>query len=159
MMTSSRLRFSYWSDPLCVWAFVAEPRLQALLTEYGDVVDIEYRVVPVFGSVPWRFAHGSWAAKGPSGRRDATRDIARRFGHDDVTGDVWVQDPPASSWAPCMAIKAAFALVEEAIVSRDAAVCFQRRLRERFFLQNVNIARLPAQMEVAAECALPEAAL
>lgn len=45
-----RMRFSYWSDPLCIWALVAQKKLDRVLAELGEHVHVEYRVVPVFGS-------------------------------------------------------------------------------------------------------------
>ncbi len=63
------LPVTYWSDPLCIWAFVAQKKLDAIVSEFGDRVHIDYRVVPVFGSVGWRFREGPW--KKP-GRRSAS---------------------------------------------------------------------------------------
>ena len=133
VMTSSRLRFSCGQTHFA-WAFVAEPRLQALLTRSrrrrGHRIP---RRCLSLGAYRGGSLHGSWAAKGPSGRRDVTRDIARRFGRRCNRRRLVHGDPPASSWAPCMAIRPPLRSSREAIVSRDAAVCFQRRLRERFF--------------------------
>ncbi len=155
----SRLSFTYWSDPLCIWAFVAQSKLDALLEEFGDQVDVLHRVVPVFGSVPWRFRKGSWAAKGVEGRVAATRKVASMFGHDGVTGAVWRQDPPASSWAPALAIKAAFGLADDGMIEKDRACAFQWRLRQRFFVDDVNIARRAEQLRVAVDSGVPVAEL
>jgi predicted DsbA family dithiol-disulfide isomerase len=155
----SRLSFTYWSDPLCVWAFVAQGKLDELLETFGDRVDVRHRVVPVFGSVPHRFREGSWAAKGVEGRVAATRKVASMFGHDGVTGSVWRDDPPASSWAPALAIKAAFGLAEDGGIDKGQACAFQRRLRRRFFIDDVNIARRPEQLLVAEQQGLPVAEL
>lgn len=151
----SRLSFTYWSDPLCVWAFVAQSKLDALIEAFGDKVDVQHRVVPVFGSVPWRLSQGSWAAGGVEGRVAATRKVASMFGHDSVTGAVWQEDPPASSWAPALAIKAAFGLANDGVIAKEEACAFQWRLRQRFFLDDVNIARRAEQLRVADEADLP----
>ena len=50
-----RIAFSYWSDPLCIWAYVAQDKLDRTLREWGEKLDVSYRIVPVFGSLPWRF--------------------------------------------------------------------------------------------------------
>ena len=63
-----RLKFSYWSDPLCIWALVAQEKLERVLAELGEHVRVDYRIVPVFGSVPWRFNEGPWAKDGVEGR-------------------------------------------------------------------------------------------
>lgn len=149
-----RLKFSYWSDPLCIWALVAQQKLDRLLTDLGGQVLVDYRVVPVFGSVPWRFARGPWAQDGVDGRVRATKRIAEESGRTDVSGECWRRAMPASSWAPAAAIKAVFALEEEG----DAVgPSYQRALRERFFVGEANIALRRVQLEVAEALALPRA--
>ncbi|MFT5682521.1 MAG: putative DsbA family dithiol-disulfide isomerase [Myxococcota bacterium] len=150
---------SYWSDPLCVWAFVAQDKLDRLLKQRGDILAIDYRVIPVFGSVPHRFREGAWASVGPEGRAEATRRVAAMRGHDTVTGQVWIDDPPASSWSAGMAIKAVMALEAAEQAAEGAGASYQRQLRQCFFEDNCNVARRSAQLEVAERMALPIAAL
>ena len=76
-MSDSRIVFEYWSDPLCVWAFVAQPKLDRILAESGEHLEVRHHVVPVFGSIPQRFREGSWADQGVEGRVAATRRVAR----------------------------------------------------------------------------------
>lgn len=154
-----RILFEYWSDPLCIWAFASEPRLQTLLAQKGACLTVEHRVVVVFGSVPWRFECGPWVKAGPAGRAHTTREVAARFGRDDVDGSVWVDDPPASSWAPGAAVKAAFAAEASGELPPGSGAGYQCALREAFFTRNVNIARRGAQLEVAESCGLAAAAL
>ena len=117
-----RLQFSYWSDPLCIWALVAQQKLDSVLGELGDHVRVDYRIVPVFGSVPWRFAAGPWAKDGVDGRVAAPRRIAEEGGRSDVSGECWRRAMPASSWAPAAAIKAVFAFGDgRPEIRRDAA--------------------------------------
>jgi hypothetical protein len=108
---TKKLAVSYFTDPLCVWALVAQAKLERLLSEMGAHVEVDYRIVPVFGSVPWRFEHGPWAKDGVEGRIASTRRIAEQAGRTDVSGECW-RVMPASSWAPSAAIKAVFALPE-----------------------------------------------
>ena len=97
--TSPAVPFDYWSDPLCIWAYVAQEKLDHLLGRYGDALTVRYRVVPVFGSLRHRFSEGSWAADGIEGRVAKTREIAARFGHTEVSGEVWRVACPESSWS------------------------------------------------------------
>jgi predicted DsbA family dithiol-disulfide isomerase len=154
-VTDARIHFSYWTDPLCVWAFVAQPRLEHVLEEFGDLLQIEHRVVPVFGSLPWRFSEGPWKGEGPAGRAEKTRKICASLGVENVTGAVWLDDPPASSWSPGMAIKAAFAAEDAGEAGPGTGAAYQWRLREVFFRENRNIARRSVQLEVAEACELP----
>jgi predicted DsbA family dithiol-disulfide isomerase len=149
----SRIEFSYWSDPLCIWALVAQQKLDRLLSELGTKVRVDYRIVPVFGSVPWRFEHGPWAKDGVDGRVAATRKIAEQGGRTDVSGECWRKAMPMSSWAPASAIKAVFAL--EGARGAEAGPPYQRALRERFFVGEANIALRAVQLEVAEDLGLP----
>lgn len=150
---TSRLKFSYWSDPLCIWALVAQTKLDRVLGELGERVLVDYRIIPVFGSVPWRFAAGPWAKEGVEGRAAATRRIAEQGGRSDVSGECWRRAKPASSWAPACAIKAVFALDNGR--GEEAGPAYQNALRERFFVHEMNVALRSVQLELAEEMGLP----
>lgn len=150
-----RLKFSYWSDPLCIWALVAEQKLDRVLGELGGHVRVDYRIIPVFGSVPWRFSAGPWAKDGLEGRVLATRTIAEQAGRTDVSGECWRNAMPASSWAPAAAIKAVFGLGEGR--GEEVGPAYQRALRERFFVGGANTALRSVQLEVAEELGLARA--
>lgn len=147
----SHIEFSYWSDPLCIWALVAQPKLDRILNERGSSLRVDYRIVPVFGSLPWRFTQGPWAKEGVPGRVEATRRIAAQAGRADVTGECWAKATPASSWAPAAAIKAAFAAEKQGLLPEGKAAEYQRMLREAFFVGERNIARRDVQLAVAEE--------
>jgi len=150
-----QIEFEYWSDPLCVWAFVAQPKLEAVLQKHGDLLAPRYRVVPVFGSIPQRFSTGSWAEKGPEGRAEATRRVAHQYGFENVDGSCWLSDCPASSWSAGAALCAVLGMVEDGTISLKVAERYQWRMRERFFLENQNIARRSIQLELAEEVDVP----
>ena len=152
-----RVEFSYWSDPLCVWALVAQEKLDRVLSDLGSQLLVDYRIVPVFGSIPWRFTRGPWAAEGIAGRVAATRRIAERAGRTDVTGECWRTAQPASSWAPASAIKAVFAMEARAECPAGSGARYQRTLRERFFVADENIALRGVQLVVAEAQGLPRA--
>lgn len=152
---SSHISFSHWSDPLCVWAFVAQDKLEQLLAEFGDRLQVEYRVVPVFGSLPHRFSHGPWAHDGIEGRARATAKIAAEHGHPEVSGDCFRRDCPSSSWAPGAAIKAVCALERQGRVAPGSTGRYQTALRRAFFVDNLNIAHRRVQLEQAEAQQLP----
>lgn len=145
----STLSFEYWSDPLCIWAFVAQPKLDALLRDHGEGLAVDYRVVPVFGSIPWRFREGSWAKAGPEGRRDATARIAQEFGFSGVTGAAWTLHAPATSWAPGIAIKAVCAMEKDGLAPVGAGARYLASLRAAFFEHDRNTALRSEQLAVA----------
>jgi len=156
---AARIPFEYWSDPLCIWAYVAQDKLDTLLDEHGHRLDVGYRIVPVFGSVPHRFSEGSWAQAGPDGRAAATRRVAHARGHEEVTGQVWIDDPPASSWASGAAAKAVFAMVQDGEAEAGSGAAYLLGLRRAFFADDRNIARRTVQMALAEALGIDRAAL
>lgn len=74
----SKLSFSLWTDPLCIWAFVAQDQLDRLLAELSGRLIIDSHVVPVFGS-----ARTLAAAKYSSRPRKRSASLAR------ASNDIW----------------------------------------------------------------------
>lgn len=150
----------YWTDPFCIWAFTAEPQLNRLVENHGDRITIRYRIVPVFGSIVRRFATGAWSEQGPAGRAAATARIAAEHRPEiEVTGRVWIDDPPASSFGAAAAFEAVQLLEAEGLVEKGAAARYLSGLRHRFFVDNVNLARRDARLALAEDQGLPVAAL
>jgi len=156
---STPLSFGHWSDPLCIWAYAAQHVLDRLLAEMGEHLHVDYHVVPVFGSVSWRFRKGPWSSEGPSGRAGKTREIAERLGHPEVSGRCWLRDLPASSWAPAAAIKAVCAIERAGELPPGMGGEYQKRLRARFFVDEVNIARREEQLALAETLGVPRSAI
>lgn len=156
---STQLHVAYWSDPLCIWAFVAQPRLESVLERHAAELVVDHHIVPVFGSVPQRFRDGSWAAQGPEGRAAATVRVARMHGREDVSGRVWVDDPPASSWASGAAVKGVGLLVADELARPGAMGAYLLAMRRAFFEQDRNVARRDVQLSLAEELDIDAAAL
>jgi predicted DsbA family dithiol-disulfide isomerase len=154
-MSPAHVRFGYWSDPLCIWAFVAQDKLDRLLAELGQQLEVDYHVLPVFGSVPWRFREGPWQKDGVDGRVAATRRLAEQFGKREVTGECWRGDAPASSWSPGAAIHAVLAAEGAQLTSAGSAARYQAALRRSFFVDGQNTAQRSVQLAVAEQLAIP----
>ncbi len=123
----------YFTDPICSACWAIEPELKKFKLEYGDYVDIKYKMG---GLLPkWEgFSDGGNGISKPS-------DVA---GHWDevgaytkmsIDGDVWLEDPLASSYPPSIAFKAVQKQGEE------LALDFLRRIREMVFLEKKNITK------------------
>jgi putative protein-disulfide isomerase len=103
----------YYTDPACPWSWAQEPAFRRLLTEFGSALKIEY-VMAGMGRAfddPPGFALKALEAGEQSGMPVDVR--------------VWLQDPPSSSHAACMGVKAA--------AEQGRAGLYLRRLREGFF--------------------------
>lgn len=143
------LTFQYWSDPMCIWAFVGQSKLDRILEEWGDRIAVDYRIVPVFGSVPKRFEEGSWAEGGREGRRETTRRLAKEHGIEGVGGDVWVETDPHSSWACGAAAKAVFMMEAAGEADPGAGAAYLWEMRNHFYRRNRNICLRDEQLAIA----------
>lgn len=120
----------YFTDPICSSCWGIEPQLRKLKLEYGNMLDIEYRMG---GLLPdWSYNSG-----GISKPADVARHWDEVSVHYDmpIDGDVWLEDPLHSSYPPSIAFKAA------QMQDREKAILFLRTLREMVFLQKKNITR------------------
>ncbi len=153
--------FDYWTDPLCIWAYVAQPKLDHLHERFGDQIAVRTRIVPVFGSVPHRLRSGSWALKGVEGRVAVTARVAREHGPEgcNVDGTVWRTDCPTSSWAAGMAAKGVGLLEERGDIGPRGMSGYLVEMRRRFFEENLNVARRDAQLALAADLGIDPDAL
>ena len=124
------LKVVYFTDPICSSCWGIEPQIRKLKLEYGDSLDIEYRMG---GLLPdWNYNSGGIGK--PS-------DVATHWDEASVQydmpidGDVWLEDPLNSSFPPSVAFKAA------QLQGNLKADLFFRTLKELLFLKKKNIAK------------------
>jgi len=118
----------YFTDPICSTCWGIEPQLRKLKLEYGDSIHIDYRMG---GLLPdWNYNSG-----GISKPSDVAHHWDEVSAHYDmpIDGDVWLEDPLASSFPPSIAFKAA------QLQDEHKAISFLRNLREMVFMEKKNI--------------------
>ena len=124
------VKIIYYTDPICSSCWGIEPQLRKLKLEYGNNIEVEYRMG---GLLPnWSYNIGGISK--PS-------DVAHHW--DEVSvyydmpidGNVWLEDPLNSSYLPSIAFKAA------QMQDNEKAILFLREIREMVFLQKKNITK------------------
>lgn len=91
------VQVSYFSDILCVWAYAAQIRINAVKEKFGDRVRVEYRFCSVFGDAARKIA-SAWQDKGEyAGFNSHLRGVARQFPHIEVHPDIWLRTRPPTS--------------------------------------------------------------
>lgn len=124
------VKIIYYTDPICSSCWGIEPQLRKLKLEYGNNIEVEYRM----GGLLPNWSYNSGDISKPS-------DVAYHW--DEVSvyydmpidGNVWLEDPLASSYPPSIAFKAA------QIQDNEKAILFLREIREMVFLQKKNITK------------------
>ena len=139
----------YFSDLLCVWAYVAELRVNAVKGAFGDQVRFEPSFCSVFGDSPRKIGAG-WAAKGGfEGFNSHLREVAARFPEIEIHPDLWLTVRPASSTSPHLFVKAVRIAESEGACAAGAADQVTSGLRDAFFRLARDIATRAVQDAVA----------
>lgn len=129
-MTNKPIKLVYFTDPVCSFCWGIEPQLKRLKLEYGDSIEVEYRMGGLLKD--W-----SYNAGGISKPSDVAHhwDEVSGYVQMPIDGDIWLEDPLASSYPPSIAFKAA------QVQGEERALTFLRRMREMVFLEKTNIAK------------------
>ena len=83
------IEVTYFSDVLCVWAYVSQARMAAVEEKFGDSVRIRHRFCSVFGDTAEKIKL-NWKEKGGyEGFNNHLRHMAEKFPHIQVHPDIW----------------------------------------------------------------------
>lgn len=150
------IRVLHFSDLLCVWAYIAQVRIDQLLETFPEQVTIDYHSCQVFGNVPTKMEKGWGHRGGIEAYRDHVLSTAERFGHIEVHPDVWTTNTPQSSMS-CHLFAAAVQQLakQEEFVAANQYPELLWALRLAFFRDAKDIACWQVQAEVAEEIGLP----
>ena len=154
-MDDGPVRISQFTDILCVWAYVAQARMDELRATFGDGVSIDAHYCQVFGDTEHKVVRG-WASRGgPSAYGDHVRAVAARFEHVRVHPDVWSRVRPASSMPAHLHLAAVRVLARRGGDPQlEARVAWAFRLG--FFRDARDISRADVLHELAGSCGAPE---
>lgn len=153
------IRISYFSDVLCIWAYIAQIRMDELKTTFQDQVLIDYHFVPVFGNAKQKL-ETRWRDRGGlQGYSKHVQEVAKPFDHVVVHPDLWTQEIPASSTSCHLFLRAVKSLEDKGLLeSGGVRGAFERtiwRFRTAFFTELANIAHRSVQFALAEELGLP----
>jgi len=170
---SDRVQISYFSDTLCVWAYVAQIRLDEMESQFGSEIELEQHFIPIFGSTAHRIGVGWEDRGGFPGYSEHVREICRGFPHVELSPDAWTTTIPTSSAVSHYLIKAVQLLeaggeigsaAEEGVTAgetsgRCASDELAWRARRAFFRDGQDISDMDRLLALAEEMALPIGAL
>lgn len=140
---ADKVNILYFSDPLCSYCWGSELILKTIKEEFGDAVSFEYRMG---GLMPdWSMFDGKEG--GPALVAHHWVEASHHIGFQ-IDGDVWREDPPASSYPPSIAFRAAM------LQGEDKGYRFYNIMREGFFHNKINIAKRENLLKAAAKAKL-----
>ncbi|WP_210395917.1 DsbA family oxidoreductase [Motiliproteus sediminis] len=140
------LPIDYYSDLLCVWAWIAQKRVEELGRQWDQQVTITNRFVDVFGDAHGRLQK-QWQDRGGfEGFAEHVEAAAAPYDTAPVNPAIWRQVRPTSSLPAHLLIKAAELVSGSPIADRLALA-----LRHAFFVDARDISHRDTLIAIAAE--------
>lgn len=138
------LIIDYYSDVLCVWAWISQRRIDELRDHWGEQIELRYKFLNLFGNTENRM-ETMWAAKGGyAGFGEHVVEAASKYESAPVNPDIWKDVRPITSTNAHLVIKAA-----EICYSREVASALTARIQQAFFVDNKDIGRLDHALNIA----------
>lgn len=163
-----RIELSYFSDVLCVWAYVSQVRLDELRRHYGDALVVHYHFLPIFADTENRIGDGWKKRGGFEGYAEHVAEVCAGFDHVALDRDAWSKVRPISSAPSHQFLKALQYLEASGEVSAerrddyDGRTLFEQSawaLRRAFFEDGRDVSRSDCLWEVAESLALPDSSM
>ena len=158
----SPIHISYFSDVLCVWAYISQIRLDELKTQLSDRIEISYNFINLFGCTKSRIGKG-WSEKGGyHGFSQHVLEVCHNFPGVDINPEVWSHCRPHSSATTHLFLKAVQLLEHESIIdpkiTQNKRTLFEEltwNVRCAFFRDARDISNLKILHELAESIHLP----
>ena len=164
MGSSPRIRIHYFTDILCVWAYLAQIRLDELIKNYSSQIEISYNFMPVFGCTKNRIGNG-WKDKGGfEGFSKHTHEVCEAYPHITLHKDIWAKNTPKTSTTSHLFVKAVQCLVDNEVISNECRAESGHRtifeefiweVRLAFFRDLKDISQMNVLMDIAESMNLP----
>lgn len=145
-MSDKPIIINYFSDVLCVWAWISQRRVDELIEHFDNKIDIRYQFIDIFGDTVTRIEN-QWANKKTyTGFGNHVLQSAAPYQEATINKHVWHSTRPATSANAHLAIKAV-----EVTYNRILAANFTKALRYAFFANAEDIGQLETIYGVAKE--------
>jgi len=147
----------YYTDLLCIWAYVGQRRLEQLSEEFGDKIVIENHFCSVFPNVEAKMEL-SWKSRGGyEGFNRHTLEVAKKFPHVEINPRLWLDTRPLTSASGHIFLKAIEVIEAEKFGDELMAKPYLERLSSRaawelrlaFFAEGKDISNWQVHMGIA----------
>ena len=142
--TTAPIHIDYYTDVLCVWAWIAQPRLDELNRQWAGRVTIRHRYLDIFGDSHRKIAKQWGEADGFEKFGAHVVKSVTPFESLEVNPDIWTKVRPRSSLQAHLFLKAVALVSDEALVEPVAL-----RIRQAFFSEARDINEYATLIECA----------
>lgn len=134
---SQPIVIDYYSDVLCVWAWIAQRRIDELNQKLEGKIELQYFYVDIFGDVSTKI-NTQWEQKrGYSGFAEYIKKSASAFDDAPINSKVWTEVKPATSANAHLVLKAL-----EIVCDKNKSIDMALKFRTAFFRDAYDIGKL-----------------
>jgi predicted DsbA family dithiol-disulfide isomerase len=144
--STAPILIDYYTDVLCVWAWIAQPRLDELNKQWGKQIKIRHRYVDVFGDASEKIPAQWGEHDGFDKFHDHVRHAAAPYEHTQIHSDIWTRVRPNSSITAHLFLKAVALAGNETQMDTMATT-----IRRQFFTQAANIGDIEILLDMSDE--------
>jgi len=151
----AKVTLDYFTDVLCIWAYVAQIRLDELHQQFDQDIQVNEHFITLFGNTEKRIGEG-WKNKGGfDGFNQHVMHVAEQFPHLKINPEVWKSCRPTSSANSHLYLKSVQLLVNENKISNSNFQQFIWNIRSAFFKDAADISDIKILRKLAEEISLP----
>lgn len=109
----------YFSDVLCIWAYLGQARVDELKKQFGDDVKLRYRFIPIFAAAQTQVQKNWENEGGLEGFNRHLQEVASKWEHINCNPGIWLDEcKPSSSTTAHVVLKAVSLLEQQGEVER-----------------------------------------
>ncbi|MEZ5530073.1 MAG: DsbA family protein [Porticoccaceae bacterium] len=134
---SKQLIIDYYTDILCVWAWISQRRIDELNKKLGSRIELRHHYMDVFGDVPTKM-NTQWESKGGYvGFAEHVQKSASAFDYAHVNPRIWTEVKPVTSASVHLVLKAI-----ETAYDKNKGIEMALQFRSAFFIDALDISHL-----------------
>jgi predicted DsbA family dithiol-disulfide isomerase len=148
---NNKISLTFYSDVLCIWAHIAQARVDEIKQHYPEQVEVDYRFCSVFGDSAFKIAVG-WADRGAyAGFAKHLQEAVNDFDHIILHPEIWQLSRPHSSTPAHLILKA--------VQRIDASQCesVMCEIRRAFFERCLDISSREVLQGILQDCGVATA--
>jgi predicted DsbA family dithiol-disulfide isomerase len=148
------LVIDYFSDVLCIWAWIAQRRIEEMKEEWGEQVLLRRHYINLFGDTKTRMAK-QWGERGGyEGFGRHVQDAAAPYDNAPVNPEIWKTVRPKSSLNAHLVLKAC-----ELAYSPQRSADLMLLVQKSFFVDNLDVGLLDNVLLLAKQSGMDSDAL
>ena len=140
----SPISIDYYTDVLCIWAWIAQPRLEELHKQWGNKIRVHHRYVDIFGDACAKIPTQWGEADGFEKFHAHVAHSAKPYEHTQVHPDIWTRVRPNSSMTAHLFLKAVDLVAGYAQVDTLSTA-----MRHQFFTQAADVGKLENLLDMS----------